>query len=126
MKRNLLLIASLIISTFNLRGQGVTQIDNNHSLRGVAVLTSTEAIGASSIDSSLWTTDATKAGTVSIATNIKYGGFGTVLAGKFIFDGYTPATGSELYISDGTSAGTILVRDINPGIAGSSPGNWHR
>ena len=45
-----------------------------------------------------------------------------MLSGKFIFDGYTPATGSELYISDGTSAGTVLVSDINPGTAGSSPG----
>jgi ELWxxDGT repeat protein len=122
MKKNLLFTIALVaISVFGLHAQGVTQIDNNHSLRGVAVLTSTKAIGASSIDSSIWTTDATKPGTVPIPTNIKYGGFGTVLSGKFIFDGYTPTTGSELYMTDGTSAGTVLVSDINPGAAGSSP-----
>lgn len=122
MKKILFLLAFAIIFTFSLHAQGVTQIDNNHSLMGVAVLTSTKAIGASSIDSSIWTTDASKAGTVKLPTNIKYGGFGTVLSGKFIFNGYTPATGSELYITDGTSAGTFLVSDINPGPAGSSPG----
>ena len=31
--------------------------------------------------------------------------------------------GRELYKSDGTAAGTVLVKDINPGSADSDPGN---
>jgi ELWxxDGT repeat protein len=48
--------------------------------------------------------------------------FGTV--GKLaIFDGTTPAAGRELWASDGTTAGTRLVADLNPGPAGSAP-HW--
>ncbi len=35
--------------------------------------------------------------------------------GTLYFVGYDPATGAELYKSDGTTAGTVLVKDINPG-----------
>ena len=31
--------------------------------------------------------------------------------------------GRELWISDGTTAGTVMLKDINPGAAGSSPSN---
>ncbi|HLO70307.1 MAG TPA: ELWxxDGT repeat protein [Flavipsychrobacter sp.] len=43
------------------------------------------------------------------------------VAGKLLFDAYTPAFGRELWISDGTPAGTKLLADINPGGASSSP-----
>ncbi|MEP6951529.1 MAG: ELWxxDGT repeat protein [Ginsengibacter sp.] len=122
MTRTLLLIVSVIISTLSLQAQGVTQINNNRSLHVVFPLTTTRAIVLSAIDSSIWTTDASLAGTVQIPTNVKYVSFGQLLSGKFIFTGYTPATGTEVYITDGTSAGTVLVSDINPGAAGSAPG----
>jgi len=32
-----------------------------------------------------------------------------------------PETGTELWLTDGTPAGTVLVKDINPGTASSSP-----
>ena len=32
-----------------------------------------------------------------------------------------PANGSELWKSDGTGAGTVLVKDIRPGFVGSTP-----
>ena len=38
--------------------------------------------------------------------------------GTLFFSAFHPDTGSELWKSDGTEAGTVLVRDINP--AGSS------
>jgi ELWxxDGT repeat protein len=41
--------------------------------------------------------------------------------GSLIFAGDDEATGSELWRSDGTIAGTGLVLDLNPGAAGSSP-----
>jgi ELWxxDGT repeat protein len=39
----------------------------------------------------------------------------TVLDGKIYFSAWTPALGHELYVSDGTNAGTTLVKDIWPG-----------
>jgi ELWxxDGT repeat protein len=41
--------------------------------------------------------------------------------GTLIFPAFHPDTGHELWKSDGTEAGTMLVRDINPGRANSSP-----
>ncbi len=124
MKSVLLYSVCLLLLNVGLKAQ-VTQINNNHSLEVTAALTSTKAIVVSpTLDSSIWTTDATLAGTVQIPTSIKYEGFGTVLSGKFIFRGSTLATGSELYITDGTLAGTVLVKDIFPGVASSAPGDF--
>jgi ELWxxDGT repeat protein len=39
----------------------------------------------------------------------------------FYSDGDGTSTGRELYVTDGTAAGTRLVKDILPGVAGSSP-----
>ena len=43
--------------------------------------------------------------------------------GTLFFNGYDPAHGAELWRSDGTVAGTVLVKDINPDGNGSNPGN---
>src|SRR5688572_11338996 len=43
------------------------------------------------------------------------------MGGKLFFTHDDGRTGAELYISDGTEAGTRLVKDIRPGAAGSSP-----
>ena len=47
-----------------------------------------------------------------------------LLNSKIIFSGSTAATGSELYISDGTPGGTILVKDINAGTGDSGPSGF--
>lgn len=39
------------------------------------------------------------------------------------FGGATPATGTELWDTDGTASGTVPVRDIVPGATGSYPGS---
>ena len=50
--------------------------------------------------------------------------------GKVYFSGTTTSldgnnnSNLELYVSDGTSAGTVLVQDINAGIYNSNPKNW--
>lgn len=50
------------------------------------------------------------------------------LNGKMIFIAATDTAGHELYTSDGTQAGTTLLKNINPGSGGiSSPNdNWKR
>lgn len=45
----------------------------------------------------------------------------TEFGGKLLFSATEVIAGRELYISDGTSAGTVLVKDINNGAANSSP-----
>lgn len=45
-----------------------------------------------------------------------------VIGGTVFFRGDDGATGRELWKSDGTTAGTMLVKDINPGIGDSAPG----
>jgi ELWxxDGT repeat protein len=40
--------------------------------------------------------------------------------GKFYFAGINASAGSELWVTDGTDAGTYLVKDIKPGPAGSN------
>jgi ELWxxDGT repeat protein len=45
----------------------------------------------------------------------------TSLNGKFFFTLDDGGAGRELWKSDGTAAGTALVRDINPGLAGAYP-----
>lgn len=43
------------------------------------------------------------------------------LNGKILFSANDGASGFELWKSDGTAAGTVLVKDINPGAGSSSP-----
>ena len=45
----------------------------------------------------------------------------TAVNGTLYLTAFVPATGIELWKSDGTAAGTVLVADINPGPAFSSP-----
>jgi len=42
------------------------------------------------------------------------------LNGLLIFSAYETVNGSELWKSDGTDTGTVLIKDINPGIANSN------
>jgi len=102
----------------------VTQINSNKSLQPTYPLTASKAIYVSDIDSSIWITDGTLAGTIQIATPVKFidaVGATAFSNGTLLFEGTTPATGAELYITDGTAAGTKLVSDINPGAASSHP-----
>jgi ELWxxDGT repeat protein len=46
----------------------------------------------------------------------------TPISRRLFFAASDAATGIELWTSDGTPAGTRLLKDINPGAASSSPG----
>src|SRR5262249_56556017 len=72
----------------------------------------------------LWKTDGTTVGTVLVSSavnvvNLVDPSFGSnviVVNGKLYFAGDDGKNGTELWVSDGTTAGTSLVKDINTGI----------
>ena len=79
----------------------------------------------------LWKSDGTSAGTVmvkninssssnSIGDFLPVGESMPILGSTLYFQASDGTNGQELWKSDGTSAGTVMVKDINPG-AGSNP-----
>lgn len=77
----------------------------------------------------LWKSDGTSAGTEFIKANAHPGGWyyggntGFASIGNTLFflgNGITSG-GDELWKTDGTTAGTMIVKDIKPGTAGSQP-----
>ncbi|HET7436832.1 MAG TPA: Ig-like domain repeat protein [Thermoanaerobaculia bacterium] len=71
----------------------------------------------------LWKSDGTPAGTTQLTTTPAYG---LLASGKGVFfAGRAADTGDEIWLTDGTSAGTRLVSDLTPGSAGSfAPGQY--
>ncbi len=75
----------------------------------------------------LWKTDGTAAGTVLVKDINPGGGFFlgsnpfdfTLFNGELFFTAEDATSGKELWKSDGTAAGTVLVKDIWPGAQGS-------
>jgi ELWxxDGT repeat protein len=71
----------------------------------------------------LWATDGTEAGAYQVKTsgNIPTGiYFLTASNGKLVFIGTTGTEGQEPWVSDGTDAGTFILKDIYPGATGSN------
>ncbi len=122
MKRLLL----LTVTTFcfsNLHAQ-VTQLIANQNMQMKTVLNQTKTIFASGVDSTLWITDGTVAGTFQLSDTIKTtDSNGGLLNGKYVFTAISPNCGEEIFITDGTKAGTKIILDINPGIEGSIASN---
>lgn len=85
-----------------------------------------------SFGSELFLTDGTTAGTNLIKDINTTGGTGssstptglTTFNGKGYFSANDGVNGTELWVSDGTTAGTTLFLDINAGSASSSPANF--
>lgn len=81
----------------------------------------------------LWKTNGTTAGTVQVHDDIgEYVTSGsnpprpdnfTVMGNKLFFVTATDEEGRELWTSNGTTAGTKMVKDIRPGTSSSSPGS---
>lgn len=63
----------------------------------------------------LFVTDGTPANTISLAPSINVNGNMGSVGNILFFDGEDINTGKELYKSDGTALGTVLVKDIIPG-----------
>ncbi|GAB3518062.1 hypothetical protein GCM10027442_38320 [Emticicia fontis] len=82
----------------------------------------------------LWKSDGSTAGTVLVKDIVPGTGSGlneyssggcyfTWINGTLYFQGITTENGEELWKSDGTSAGTVMVKDIATGSRGSGPNN---
>lgn len=120
MKKYLLELMGCLFLVLQSQGQ-VTQINSNKSLNGVFPLNNTTTLFVSAIDETLWASDGTLAGTIQLSDTIKVEGGGSLLNGKFIFSGTSPNSGTEIFITDGTPAGTKILKDIIPGVNGSEP-----
>ena len=59
---------------------------------------------------------------VRVSTNPEYGGI--LLGGVLLYPGSSGPQGLELWRTDGTPAGTVLVKDLRPGVASSYPSNF--
>jgi ELWxxDGT repeat protein len=74
---------------------------------------------------SLYRSDGTPGGTLILQTftsvDVPQGGGLTPMAGGIAFDADDSVHGIELWFTDGTPAGTRMVRDIRPGQVGSDP-----
>ncbi len=117
------LLISLLCLTLCYTGFAqVTQINSNKSLQPIYTFSSTKTLLYSDLDSSLWVTDGTLNGTIQLSTSIFYDDAAGVLNGKLVFSGHSAANGNEIFSTDGTAAGTVLVKDINTGTADSDPG----
>jgi ELWxxDGT repeat protein len=79
--------------------------------------------------SELWKSDGTREGTVIVrdvspgpaGSSSPYGSEFINVSGTLFFPANDGSHGNELWKSDGTAAGTVLVSDINPGPADSYP-----
>jgi len=68
----------------------------------------------------VWASDGTAPNTRRVATAVTVFGGITTAGPKAFFSGLTPAQGRELWVSDGTTAGTAAL-DLAPGLAESNP-----
>lgn len=124
---------------------GTTQVKNisfgnsdsypeNFNLLGTQFIFSANNDSLSGSNAELWKTDGTALGT-SLVKNIypdtvtTANGFYTgteVNTTMLVFSASQDSIGTELYISDGTTAGTQFLKDINPGSNDSYPESFTR
>lgn len=121
------LILSSLIFLFvlinNKSNAQVTQLVSNEGLTFCALLNANQALFISDKDGRLWSSNGTPTGTRLVTAKVAVTGDAILFKGKVYFQGNTTATGKELWVTDGTDAGTTLVRDILIGTASSNPGD---
>lgn len=114
-----LLIIFLILLTTKSQSQ-VTQLSNNTNIRFGIPLGSVGVLADST--GALWKTDGTPGGTVQYTSKVVLDSTfsAAILNNKIYFSGVATG-GDELWVTDGTDAGTALVKDIRTGISSSGP-----
>ena len=123
--KTILRFALLVIATafFQFSYGQITKLSNNTGLTGF--LLNNKPILGSDLDNTFWTTDGTPAGTKQYTTKViadsTQNGGASLMGGKLYFAGMDAANGSELWVTDGTDAGTTLIKDIEPGTGSSTP-----
>lgn len=121
--RKVILIFLLLLNLY--ATSQVTQLSNNTNIEfGISLGGNKVVLFAK--NGALWTTNGTPGGTIQFTSKVTYDttGSGVVLNNKLYFPGKSPGSGDELWVTDGTDAGTSLVKDINPGIADSRPDHF--
>ena len=99
----------------------VTRLSDNTSYDLGLALTDSKIILRSGITKTLWIYDipgnsfTELNSTVTVEPDASYG----LMSGKVYFAGKTVAEGIELWVTDGTPAGTTLVKNINAAAADS-------
>ncbi len=101
----------------------VRLLKNQTSIHSVAATGELAFLSAcTAVRCRLLVTDGTVAGTRPLLNSFEAAADGTVAGPRRIFFVHaTPARGAELWTSDGTRAGTRMVKDLAPGPASSSP-----
>lgn len=101
----------------------ITPLNNNESMTFLGLLNNTKGIFYSKKTNRLWVSNGTAGGTTAVTNKVlmSANGASATMNGKLYFAGNTADNGVELWVTDGTDAGTNLVKDINPGVAGSMP-----
>lgn len=123
MKKSFTLVTVTVFTAFFSNAQ-VTQISSNTSLELIAPLNAVKTLFSSNVNNTLWVSEGTAGTTVQLSATIEYVQAGWFMGEKVVFTGFTAATGEELYITDGTPAGTVLVKDIVPGTTSSIPADF--
>jgi ELWxxDGT repeat protein len=102
----------------------VSLLSNNTNLTSGLVVNGKGLLIAE--NDSLWVTDGSAGGTVKLINTMRATDTGGIVyQGKLFGTGVTAANGYEFWVTDATTAGTTLVKDINPGAANSNAKDYH-
>jgi ELWxxDGT repeat protein len=123
MQKTLHTLGMALLVAFSVKGQ-VTQINADQSLELVTPLTESKTLFASGLNGTLWVSEGTAATTLQLNPYLSAGGQGIVLNGKYIFSGTSLVHGTDLFLTDGTADGTIVLKDIYPNAASSFPDDF--
>ncbi len=115
---------SMAILLGSTAGAQVTQINANESLKVLTPIGGGKTLFTSDKNGTLWVSEGTAATTLQLNPNISTGGQGAVLNGKYIFSGTTPVHGTDLFLTDGTPDGTVVLKDIAPNAGSSLPDDF--
>jgi len=108
----LFLLIAIPASSQTIKLSNNTNLETAYPMGSFAILVSQ--------NDSLWRTDGTPGGTFKYASNVSVSpnSGGVIIGTKLYFAGNDPINGTELWVTDGTAPGTMLVADIQA--AGSS------